>query len=167
MLNLTDKRWEGLHGGYRQEFDPRPMLAELEANKDAKRAWHELWENLHHQGDVGVASYAAVPHLVRIYRSRKNKELDWNTYAIAAVVELARDEADNPPLPVWLKQDYSQALKDLATVGASEILSAKAPEEARAILAILAIFADARTHARFLVNYSAEELVEMQKLAEG
>ena len=39
------------------------------------------------------------------------------------------------------------------------------PEEIRAILGILAIFAGARTHAKLLIDYSADELLEMEKLA--
>ena len=87
MLSFEDKRWQNLEGGYREKFDPRPQLSKLLANNDTKVAWHELWEGLHHQGDIGEASYAAVPELVRIYRERR--ELDWNTYAIVGVVELA------------------------------------------------------------------------------
>jgi hypothetical protein len=163
MLRLDDRRWQNLDGGYRTPFDPRPVLSKLEANKDTKAAWHELWEGLHHQGDVGVASYAAVPHLVRIYRERG--VVDRNTYAIAAVIELARDKGKNPEVPKWLEEDYFQAIRDLAEVGAVEVLQTKAPEEIRAILSILAIAAGARIHARFLLDYSAEELLEMEKLA--
>jgi hypothetical protein len=163
MLSLDDKRWQILEGGYRTRFDPRPLFSELETDKDAKAAWHELWEGLHHQGDVGAASYAAVPHLVRIYRKRG--VLDWNTYAIVAVIELARDDGKNPEVPRWLEDDYFQAIRDLAEVGAVEVLQTKNPEEIRAILSILAISAGARTHAKFLIDYSAEELLEMERLA--
>ena len=62
----------------------------------------ERWQNLEGQGDVGVASYAAVPHLVRLYRQRG--AVDWNTYAIVAVIELARDTGKNPEVPNWLKE---------------------------------------------------------------
>jgi hypothetical protein len=69
-------------------FDPRLALQNLESNVHVKEAWRELWEELHHQGDVGEASYAAVPHIVRIHRKRR---LDyWNTYALVAIIELAR-----------------------------------------------------------------------------
>ena len=163
MLNLDDERWQTLEGGYRALFDPRPLLSALETNENAQGAWHELWEELHHQGDVGAASYAAVPHLVRIYRKRG--VIDRNTYAIVAVIELARDDGKNPKVPTWLEGDYFQAIRDLAAVGAVEVLQMKNPEEIRAILTILAIFAGARTHAKFLVNYSAEELLEMERLA--
>jgi hypothetical protein len=163
LLNLNDTRWQNLDGGYRTRFDPRPLLSHLETNKGAKAAWHELWEGLHHQGDVGEASYAAVPHLVRIYRGRG--AIDWNTYAIVAVIELARDEGKNPKVPKWLEEDYFQAIRDLAEIGAVEILRTKNAEEVRAILSILAISAGARIHAKFLVAYSAEELLEIERLA--
>jgi hypothetical protein len=163
MLSLEDKRWRNLDGGYRTSFDPRPLLSDLKLKTNAKDTWHELWEGLHHQGDVGAASYAAVPHLVRIYRKRRI--IDWNTYGIAAVIELARDDGKNPSLPMWLEDDYFQAIRDLAEVGAVEVLKTKNPEEIRAILSILAISAGARTHAKFLINYSAEESVEMERLA--
>jgi len=163
MLSLEDKRWQNLEGEYRTSFDPRPLLSDLETKKNAKATWHELWEGLHHQGDVGAASYAAVPHLVRIYRKRGI--IDWNTYAIVAVIELARDEGKNPKVPKWLEDDYFQSIRDLAEVGAVEVLQTKNPDEIRAILSILAISAGARTHAKFLINYSAEELLEMERLA--
>jgi hypothetical protein len=163
MLSMDDKRWQSLEGGYRTPFDPRLLLSKLETNKSTKAAWHELWDGLHHQGDIGAASYATVPHLVRIYR--KHGVIDWNTYAIVAVIELARDDGKNPNVPKWLEEDYFQAIRDLAVVGAVEVLQTKNPEEIRAMLSILAISAGARTHAKFLINYSAEELLEMERLA--
>jgi hypothetical protein len=163
MLSLDDKRWQELEGGYRTQFDPRPLLSDLEVNRNAKSAWRELWEGLHHQGDVGTASYAAVPHLVRIYREQGT--IDWNIYAIVAVVELARDDGKNPEVPPWLEDAYFEAIGDLAKVGAAEVLQTKKPEEVRAMLSILAIFAGARTHAKFLIDYSAEELLEIERIA--
>jgi hypothetical protein len=151
MLSFDDKRWQNLEGGYREKFDPRPQLSKLLANNTTKLAWHELWEGLHHQGDVGEASYAAVPRLVRIYRELRN--FDWNTYAIVGVIELARDDGKNPKVPKWLEKDYFQSIRDLAEIGATEVLRTKKPEEIRAILGILAIFAGARTHAKFLIDY--------------
>jgi hypothetical protein len=163
MVTLDDSRWKTLEGGYRTWFDPRPQLSKLAANNDTKAAWRELWEELHHQGDVGEASYAAVPQLVRIYRERG--VIEWNTYAIVAVIELARDGGKNPKVPEWLKEDYFHAIRNLAEVGAAEVLKAKNFEDIQAILSILAIAAGARTHAKFLINYSAEELLEMERLA--
>jgi len=99
----------------------------------------------------------------RIYRERG--AVNWNTYAIVAVIELARDSGKNPEVPEWLKGDYLQAIRDLAEIGATEVLKAKNSEDIQAMLSILAIAAGARTHARFLINYSAAELLEMESLA--
>ena len=69
MLSFDDERWNYLTGGYKTQFDPRPSLRKLENQQDTATAWEGLWEELHHQGNVGDASYAAVPELVRIHRS--------------------------------------------------------------------------------------------------
>ncbi len=163
MLSLNDKRWSDLEGGYRTQFDPRALLSALETEKDTKAAWHALWGELHHQGDVGEASYAAVPHLVRIYRLRS--VIDWNTYAMVAIIELARGQGKNPQVPDWLEESYRRAIQELAEIGTVEILRAKDPEDIRAILSILAIARGARTHAKFLLEYSAEELLELERRA--
>jgi hypothetical protein len=160
MLGFDDKRWDGLKGGYRMPFDPRPLLLRLESGEDAEAVWHELWEELHHQGDIGEASYAAVPHLVRIYR--QTGVLDWNTYAIVAIIELARGRCKNPDVPKWLEAAYFGAIKELAEIGIAEYPHAKEPEEIRGILGILAIQKGARTHGKFLVEYSEEELLDIE-----
>src|SRR5579862_2256300 len=112
MLSLDDPRWTKMKGGYRIPFDPRPAFSRLEAGQNVQPVWAELWQELHHQGDVGEASYAAVPHLVRIHRERA--EVDGNTYGIVSTIELARDSRKNPPIPEWLLEGYERALRDLS-----------------------------------------------------
>jgi hypothetical protein len=163
MLSLDDKRWNELKGGYRMPFDPRPLFAKLEAGKDVEGVWHKLWDDLHHQGDVDLASYAAVPHLVRIHRGRG--VVDWNTYAIVAIIELARGKGGNPDVPKWMEEGYFSALRELAEIGSVEVLRSKEVDDVRAILAILAIARGARTHGRFLVEYSEEELLDLESHA--
>ncbi len=51
------------NGGYGVPYDPEPALKRLSSSHE--EAISELWENLYHQGDVGLASYAAVPALVQ------------------------------------------------------------------------------------------------------
>src|SRR5271167_2117968 len=121
MLSLDDTRWQNLEGGYRTRFDPRPLFSKLDTDNDTKAAWEELWEELHHQGDVGEASYAAIPELVRIHRSQGSA--NWNLYAITAIIELARTERGNPEVPEWLREDYFRSIHELAEMGAKEIWS--------------------------------------------
>lgn len=156
MLDLDDPRWERMTGGYKMPFDPRPLLRKLETDQDSTETWHELWDELHHQGDVGDASFASVPYLVRIYAERR--AIDWNTYAIVAIIELARRRGNNPDVPKWLKEDYVHAIQQLADIGTIEFLQSEDADVSRAILSILAIAKGLRKHGDILINYSEDEL---------
>ena len=160
MLSLDDKRWTELKGGYRIPFDPRQLLQRLESGTDIQGCWQELWQELYHQGDVGEASYAAVPHLVRIYQNRG--KIDWNAYAFATSIELARNVGKNPDVPSWLRQGYEDAMNRLAMIGLGELPHANDKETIRSILATLAIWKEARTYARIIIDYSEDELKELE-----
>jgi hypothetical protein len=134
-MDLEDEHWTGLLAGYGVPYDPRPALGKLAAG-DAAAAWAELWQELHHQGDVGEASYAAIPALVRIYAERK--EPDWNTYGLAATVEEARHNGSNPAMPEWLRADYDAAWHDLFALGLAELPGATSSELIDSIIAVLA-----------------------------
>ena len=160
MLALEDARWTQLKGGYRVPYDVRPALSRLESGRDTAAVWEELWQELYHQGDVGEASYAAIPHLVRIHRLLGSG--DWNTYAIAATVELARSAERNPPLPDWLTKGYKLAWQELAETGLAEIRRATDPETVRSILSVLALWKGLEASGRLLVDFTEDELVEME-----
>jgi len=159
MLSLDDERWSSLNGGYRVPFDPRPLLRKLEAGEDVQAVWDGLWQGLHHHGDVGEASYAAVPHLVRIHQQRG--VVDWNTYAIVATIELARGIGTNPEVPAWLDEGYQEAIHQLAETGLRELPHAEGKEAIRSILGILAIWKGARTYGLVLSAFSEDELQEL------
>jgi hypothetical protein len=163
MLSLDDNRWNDLTGGYRMKCDPRSLLAELQTEQNKERAWRGLWEELHHQGDVGEASYASVPHLVRIHRT--NGTVDWNTYAIVAIIELARGKGNNPEVPTWLEEDYHSAIRELAEIGAAEVWRTDESDTVGAILSVIAIAKGLRTHGRFLVKYSEDEMMDIEARA--
>ena len=160
MLSFDDERWNHLKGGYKTPFDPRPSLQKLESQQDTVTAWRDLWEDLHHQGDVGDASYASIPELVRIHRKRSAAE--WNLYAMVAIIELARTESRNPEVPEWLRDDYFRSIQELAQMGTKDILSADESETKRAILSVIAIAKGLRVHGKFLVAYSEDELSKME-----
>ena len=133
-MQLDDERWSKLHGGYKEPYDPRDALRRLE-HGDAS-AWNELWERLHHQGAIGEASYAAVPVLVRIHQARGVP--DWNTYGMAAMIEKARHDGRNPPLPDWLLQDYEAAWRKLEALTLADFWNADSYELIHSIIAVLA-----------------------------
>lgn len=160
MLSLDDSPWDDLRGGYRVKFDPRPWLALLETGKDNGSVWQAFWEELHHQGDVGEASYATIPHLVAIYQ--RLRIIDCNVYDLVACIELCRGKGANPPVPKWLEEDYYGAIQQLAIYGLGQFPSIKQSEDVRAVLSVLALSKGARMHAKFLFLFADEELSEIE-----
>lgn len=132
--SLDNEKWANLQGGYREVYDPRPAIRKLEGGDTS--AWVELWERLHHQGDVGEASYAAIGPLVRAYL--RNGLPDWNVYALAATVEECRRDNRNPPVPAWLQDDYDTAWSELQRQGLAEFEAASDDNLVQSILAVLA-----------------------------
>jgi hypothetical protein len=155
-VRLDDPRWASLRGGYGIPYDPRPALARL----DSKEAWGELWQELYHQGTIGEASYAAVPELVKIETRRSMPA--WNTYALVATIELARDQRpSNPPVPGWLRAAYDPSISELAGLALARLPSTTDELTARSMLSVIAIWRNLRIHARLLSEYSDEEIDEL------
>jgi hypothetical protein len=114
MINLNDKIWKDLKGGYKVPYDvsvPLKILEESNDAKDIKRIWDELWNELHHQGDVGLASYLALPQLTRIGLSKHL--IDWNLLGLCCVIEQQRHLTNNPILPKEYHDYYNNGLKEL------------------------------------------------------
>jgi hypothetical protein len=137
MLALNDSRWATLSGGYRVPYDPRPALERLASNFLDRSGWQELWGELHHQGDVGEASYAAVPHLVHLAAAAPMR--DWNVYALAATIETERHRRENPALSIYLSDSYNAALQQLVNLALSDLQSATDPYVVRSALAVVAL----------------------------
>ena len=55
MVPLADPLWNKLKGGYGIPYDASSDLRRLEHGEDV---WDRLWEELHHQGDIGEANVA-------------------------------------------------------------------------------------------------------------
>jgi hypothetical protein len=142
-------------------------LSALSDQATAVGAWQELWGALYHQGDVGIASYAAVPHIVRLYGRRP--AADWNAYAIVASIDAARRgrHRPNPPLPAWLAESYPAAIGELANIGLTEFPDATDPTLCRAILAVLAIGKGLDLLGEVAVSCTDDELQEYLKFGLG
>nr|WP_246748589.1 hypothetical protein [Rhizobium setariae] len=134
-----------------------PALRRLETG-DVDAAWKELWNNLHHQGDVGTASYAAVPEIVRIAVELDFR--DWNAYALVATIDECRLDDGNPELSPSAGMPYFAALTKLAEKGASEILASDDALLTRSILAVLA-FAKGASHVGSFALLATDEQEEL------
>jgi len=156
MLALTDKRWQQLQGGYRTPFDASVPLTQLEAGKPV---WDELWEELHHQGDVGEASYAAVPHMVRIAQAAAVR--DWNVYALVALIEIERHRKNNPPLPDWLRPDYEVAWRDVTNLALTDLAASNDPLTVQSALSVVAVGRGHLKLGALLCHFDDSEVAEL------
>ena len=101
-------------------YDPRPLLRKLEEDSSEitqREIYSEFWNELHHQGDVDLASYATLPTLVRIFIESDIQ--CWDFFALIAVIEISRHEAHNPKLPDYMEEEYHTGLKWVAMVASS------------------------------------------------
>lgn len=108
-LPLDDPRWQAYQGGYRVPFDASIPLRQLLEDGPSEDLWKLLWNELHHQGDVDCASYAAAPWLVAFLSS--SSRLDSNALGLIVVIELKRPS--NPDVPVELEAAYFSAIRVL------------------------------------------------------
>jgi hypothetical protein len=127
--------WSQLTDAFGDIYDPRPTLAAT-ASGQADKAYDELWERVHHQGDLGTAAYAIVPPLVRSMANAA--EPDWRAYALIATVEECRTTAASPPIPDWLARPYDEALREVVKPALAHLAIAKGDLEVRSLLAVLA-----------------------------
>jgi len=138
MSMLNDERWSSLKGGYKVVYDPRPALRALALRYNDKTVWDELWNELHHQGDVGDASYAAIPEIVRI--SREHAPANWGVYGLAAVIEEARlIDRRNPPIPGWIEPHYKAAWQTLFQLALRDLAVAEDEATVTYALAVVAL----------------------------
>jgi hypothetical protein len=160
VLNLEDPRWSTLRGGHRLIYDPRPPLRNLDSGVDVEPAWNELWENLYHQDDVGEASYACVPELVRIYKARPTD--DWRTFAIVASIEAVRETPRSPPVPDWIEAEYREALTALFALAVQRLEAAEGDELVRSLIALIALAKGQRSIAQiaFLTEDERQEFLD-------
>ncbi len=111
MIQLNDPKWKELEGGYRTPYDASIALRKLESAENSEEVddiLAQLWDELHHQGDVGLASYFAVPHLIRI--AREKGIVNSSILGLIAVIEVQRHK-ENPQIPEEYQVDYLNSLK--------------------------------------------------------
>ena len=147
---MTEIPWTKLQGGYRVPFDPRPAIAGVAAGGN----WDELWEDLHHQGDVDTASYAALPLIADL--TATTHRLDWNPYALAFTIEEARTNGRNPPLPGWASASYTAGWKRVVDTGLVVLADAESETLVTSIVAVIACHKRLPLLARFALQSEKE-----------
>jgi hypothetical protein len=101
MGATTLRTWLTSSASLPDPCDIVPLIQRLQTEGTSEGFWKIAWEELHHQADVGEATYALVPYIVD-HQSRQ-RDIDEQVFHFRAVVELARPEKDNPPVPQELQ----------------------------------------------------------------
>ena len=107
MLDLDSDRWKGLSHCYGGAGDVPGLIRQL-AVYPSEDVWERLWSCLCHQGDVYPASYAAVPHVVRIAEELPIPEQTGYWAFVGSVARGSLKRARRPPEE--LKPDFEAAL---------------------------------------------------------
>jgi hypothetical protein len=139
-------------GGYKQiTYDVIPLIHQLLREGTSHSLWKRIWADLHHQGDVGEATYAFVPYLVE-YQGRQ-RELDEQIFQFCVVVDLALPEGSNPPIPPELELPYAIALRKLPAIGTDLMRRGCSQEVLMGIAAATALAAGNRVLARAYLEF--------------
>jgi hypothetical protein len=97
------------------------MLRDLESVPNAEdwreEPWFSIWSALVHQGDVYSASFAAVPHVVRVLASAPGRAGS-DYFHFPAWVEICRQRTGEP-IPDDLRDSYTSALAQLPHLAAA------------------------------------------------
>lgn len=160
-MDLDNKIWSTINGGYKIPFDASIPLKQLRSTTDQKIIFDlfaDLWDNLHHQGDVGLASYLAVPQLVTICIDKKS--FDWNFVGLCVVIEHCRQAEHNPKLPTEYNDIYFNALKKLEQYLLDNFKSIKDPTTLRLTLSLFATLNGQADLGKAIENLDADVIQE-------
>jgi hypothetical protein len=115
MLAFESSRWAELHTAYGAAADVPDMLRDLESLPASDgyedEPWFSIWSALAHQGTVYSASFAAVPHVVRVLATAPDRA-DHQYFGFPAWVEVCRQRTGRA-IPEDLREPYFDALAQL------------------------------------------------------
>jgi hypothetical protein len=116
-MTLDSPRWSQLRHCYGPATDTPGLLRDREAFPDSHgqtEPWFTLWGSLCHQGDIYPASFAAVPHIVRVLATDP-KRATYGFFLLPACVEIARIKK-GVRIPDHLEGPYLAAIRRLPSL---------------------------------------------------
>lgn len=118
-----------------EDLPPRELEDELDGELSL---WPALVVAICHQDTVYSASYAAVPHLVRIARTHPTNERAFDALQIAALIETNRLCGRGPVIPEELRGPYNVAVQLMPIVVAELLRLHKGEDDARIAMCAIA-----------------------------
>ena len=122
MLPLDSAEWNKLRHAYGSASDIPDMLRQLERFPPHEGCesppYYMLWSSLCHQDDVYTASYAALPHIIRVLAIAPTRA-HWDFFLLPACIEIARAKGRGPAIPIELEEAYHAALQRIPVLVAA------------------------------------------------
>ncbi|HEY4416865.1 MAG TPA: hypothetical protein VGO57_14335 [Verrucomicrobiae bacterium] len=142
MLSLENPEWNQLRHAYGAASDIPDLLRQLESfpPHDGIKAppYFMLWSSLCHQGDVYTASYAAVPHIIRVLSTAPTRA-HWDFFLLPACIEIGRAKGCGPEIPGELRNAYHDALQRIPPLAAVAAEAHWQEEYNRIVVAAIAV----------------------------
>jgi hypothetical protein len=131
-----------LQHAYGAASDIPDMLRQLEAFPPHEGyeapPYFMLWSSLCHQDDVYTASYAAVPHIIRILASAPTRA-HWDFFLLPTCIEISRLRSRGPDIPAELRDAYFGALQRIPSLAAAAAEAQWDEIYCRAVAAAIAV----------------------------
>ena len=119
MLDLESNRWSELQHAYGEASDIPDMLRKLSSYPPHKNyesePYFSLWSALCHQDDVYEASYAAVPHIIKLLADNPAKA-HWDFFLLPTCIEISRYRGMGPKIPIDLEKAYFDSLSRIPLI---------------------------------------------------
>ena len=169
MLPLDSPRWAELEHAYGSAENTPERLRELKPDSISEgynEPWFWIWSALAHQGDIYSASFAAVPHIVRVL-SIDPENADFSFFDFPAWVEICRQKK-SVTIPPDLEKDYFAALRQLAPLAAIALNSERDDEcYLRGVLSAIAVAKGQTSLAEAILDLSPDVLQEFNEWVEN
>jgi hypothetical protein len=163
LMPLDDMRCTTYRSGYRLPYNVVPLIHRLNSEGASSGFWETVWKELHHQGDVGEASYALVAYLVD-HQSRQ-QELDEQLLHFCVIVELQQPESGNPPIPPEIELSYAMAMRGLPVIGTEQLRRGCSEAVVMEVAAATALAGGHRVLARAYIEFGrADALAYLSNL---
>ncbi|WP_147364076.1 hypothetical protein [Deinococcus cavernae] len=153
-IPLDDSRWSDLLGGYGTNENFPKLIAEMMEDETPSS---DLWDALHHQGDVNLGSYAALPYILD--RTEQLEPAQRTEFLGLAGTILALSEAERNPKPEGEIAAQMQAAHVRLGTLALEALQATQETDEYLLGILLGSVAVAKGHARLgnvLLDWTGE-----------